>query len=150
MTAQKRAQIEASRPMLLQMARENYGLEINPGSFETDSRLGLIAIAFGEAHGKGPAYHKAVMSAYWQQAQDVSDIHVLQELAESVGLPTENFAAELERPEYAAAVDRDVQEAAMYGLNSVPALVFAEKYLVSGAQPYDVLKQVIERVQAES
>jgi predicted DsbA family dithiol-disulfide isomerase len=37
----------------------------------------------------------------------------------------------------------------MYGLDGVPALVFADKYLVSGAQPYNVLKQVVEKVQAE-
>ncbi|RIK33684.1 MAG: disulfide bond formation protein DsbA, partial [Chloroflexi bacterium] len=31
---------------------------------------------------------------------------------------------------------------------AVPAMVFAEKYLVSGAQPYPVLVEVTERVRA--
>jgi predicted DsbA family dithiol-disulfide isomerase len=36
-----------------------------------------------------------------------------------------------------------------YRLDGVPALVFAERYLVVGAQPYDTLKQVVEKVQEE-
>ena len=32
-----------------------------------------------------------------------------------------------------------------YGLTSVPALIFADHYLIMGAQPYQVLKQVVER-----
>ena len=35
-----------------------------------------------------------------------------------------------------------------FGLNSRPALI-ADKYLVMGAQPYDTLKQVIEKIQEE-
>jgi predicted DsbA family dithiol-disulfide isomerase len=31
----------------------------------------------------------------------------------------------------------------------VPALVFANKYLVTGAQPYEVLVQVVEQIQDE-
>jgi predicted DsbA family dithiol-disulfide isomerase len=34
-------------------------------------------------------------------------------------------------------------------MTGVPALVFDEKYLVVGAQPLDVLKQVVDQVQAE-
>ncbi len=33
-----------------------------------------------------------------------------------------------------------------YGLQGVPALIFNNKYLVSGVQPYEVLKQVVEKV----
>jgi predicted DsbA family dithiol-disulfide isomerase len=47
-------------------------------------------------------------------------------------------------------VSADIDLARQYRLDGVPALVFAEKYLVMGAQPYNVLKQVVERVQAES
>ena len=35
-------------------------------------------------------------------------------------------------------------------MTGVPALVFAEKYLVMGAQPLEVLKQVVEQVKSEA
>jgi predicted DsbA family dithiol-disulfide isomerase len=36
------------------------------------------------------------------------------------------------------------------GITGVPALVFGEKYLVSGAQPEEVLKHVIAMLQEEA
>ncbi len=34
------------------------------------------------------------------------------------------------------------------GIDAIPAHVFARRFLVLGAQPYDVLKQVVERITA--
>lgn len=36
-----------------------------------------------------------------------------------------------------------------YGLNGVPAMVFADRYLISGAQPYPTLAQATEQVMEE-
>ena len=87
------------------------------------------------------------MQAYWQQARAIDDKDVLKEIAASVGLNTENFASLLESPQFNAEVDADIALAREYGLDGVPALIFDNKYLVVGAQPYDVLKRVIEQVQ---
>jgi len=141
--------IEASRPMFNQRAREQYGLEINSGPFGINSRPALVADKYAESQGKGEAFHKAVMNAYWQQARSIEDAHVLKEIAEYVGLNTENFDAVLTDPTYDAEVSADIELAREYRLDGVPALVFAEKYLVIGAQPYDTLKQVVEKVQEE-
>ncbi len=133
------------------MAREQYGLEINQGPFEIDSRLVHIAAKYAEAQdkAKGETFHKAVMDAYWHQARSIDDPVVLKELAESVGLNGEDFAAALQNPEFEQQVLADVQTARDYRLDGVPALIFADTYLVSGAQPYDVLKRVVEKVQEE-
>lgn len=144
-----KARIEAGRPRFNQMAREQYGLEINQGPFGIDSRPALIAEKYAETQQKGEAFHKAVMDAYWQQARSIDDPALLKELAERVGLPTENFDAILHDPEFEGQVDQDIQTARDYQLDGVPALIFENTYLVSGAQPYDVLKRVVEKVQQE-
>jgi predicted DsbA family dithiol-disulfide isomerase len=148
-TPQKLAQIDATRPRFERMAREQYGLEVHSGPFGIDSRLALIADKYVETQGKGAAFHKAAMNAYWQEAQDISDINVLEEIAKNVGLNTEQFKRALQDPQFDAEVSADIQLAHEYRLNGVPALIFADKYLVSGAQPYELLKQVVERVQEE-
>ncbi|GAC1407432.1 MAG: DsbA family oxidoreductase [Ktedonobacteraceae bacterium] len=150
-TSQKLAQIEASRPRFEQMAREQYGLEIHAGPFGIDSRLALVADKYAESQGeaKGAAFHKAVMNAYWQEARAIDDLNVLKEIAAQVGLNTEQFEGALKEPQFDAQVATDIRIAHEYELNGVPALIFADKYLVSGAQPYDVLKRVVEKVQEE-
>ncbi len=149
MPAEYRARIEAARPLLQKRAREQYGLEINVGPSSIDSRPALVVEKYAISEGKGETFHKAVMKAYWQQARAIDDRGVLKEIAESAGLNTDNFLAVLEDPTFDAEVSADIALAEEYGLTGVPALVFANTYLVMGAQPYDVLKKVVEKIQAE-
>ena len=142
--------MERSRPLFQERAREQYGLEINSGPIGINSRPALVAEKYAESQGKGAAFHRAVMQAYWQQARSIDKQEVLQEIAARVDLNTDGFATLLENPQFNAEVDDDIALANEYGLDGVPALVFANRYLVVGAQPYDVLKRVVERVQDES
>ena len=81
--------IQESRPRFAQMAREQHGLEINSGPFGIKSRKALVGEKHAEALDKGREYHDAVIEAYWSKAQDISDLSVLREIAEDVGLDGE-------------------------------------------------------------
>jgi len=74
---------------------------------------------------------------------------VLKEIMSRVGLDETHYEAAIQNPDHVAAVDADIAQAYAYGLQGVPALIFNNKYLVSGAQPYQVLKQVVEKVLEE-
>ena len=149
MPAEYRARIEAGRPRLYQMAREHYGLELNAGQLVANSRPALVGAKYAEQQGAGDAYHAVVFRAFWQQAKDIGDHGVLGDIAEGVGLERAAFLQALELPVYQTAVQADVDQASAYGLHGVPALVFDDKYLVSGAQPYDVLRQMVEQIRRE-
>lgn len=144
-----RARIEAMKPQLLAIARERYHREINQGPFGIDSRPALIGEKFAEAHGKGGAYHEAMMRAYWQEARNIGDRAVLADVAQRIGLVRDEFLAALDDPIYDAQVQADIEIAHTYGLNGVPALIFDNRYLVSGAQPAEVLRRVVAQVLAE-
>jgi predicted DsbA family dithiol-disulfide isomerase len=143
------ARIKATEPRLNKMAREQYNVELNRGPMGIHSRAALIGAKVAETLGKGPQYHDAVFRAYWQRANNISDVDVLAEIARSIGLEREPFLAALQDERYSAEVDSDIDEAYSYGLTGVPALIFGQRYLVSGAQPYEVLRQVVEKVEAE-
>ena len=81
--------------------------------------------------------------------QDISDLDTLADLAASVGLDRAAFLAALDDAEYKRAMLADVRQAHAYGLTGVPALVFDDKYLVVGAQPLPILRQVVERCEQE-
>ena len=144
-----RQRIEANRPRMKAMAREQYGLEINQGQFGIDSRPSLILEKYAEEKGKGHEYHDAINRAYWQEAKSIEDESVLKEIMTRVGLDATHYEAAIQNPDHAAVVDADIAQAHAYGLNGVPALIFNNKYLVSGAQPYEALKQVVEKVLKE-
>ena len=81
--------------------------------------------------------------------KDISQPDVLRELLASIGLPTLDLDSVLAVPEYEAAVDADIAQAARYGIQAVPSVIFENRYLVSGAQPYDVFRQVMQRLEQE-
>jgi predicted DsbA family dithiol-disulfide isomerase len=135
--------IIAARPQFETMARERYDLEINSGPFGIDSRSALIGAKFAKAQGKGRVYHNLAFRSYWQEALDISKTDVLLEIAESAGLDRDAFMSALGDRLYIQHVDSDIQQAQIYGIQGVPAMIFDEKYLVSGAQPYEVLSDVI-------
>ncbi|MEO8608584.1 MAG: DsbA family oxidoreductase [Chloroflexota bacterium] len=143
-----RARIEASQPQLKQMAREHYGVELKSGPFGINSRTALIGDKYAESQGKGDAYHMATFKAYWQEGRDIEDRAVLLDIAQSVGLDAEKFNSALDEPMYEDAVLFDIEQAQNFGLSGVPALIFANKYLVSGAQPYESLMNIVQQVQA--
>ncbi len=148
MPPEYRARIEATQPRFNQMAREMYSLEINRGPMGIPSRSALIGAKYAETTDRGDAYHAAIYRAYWLDAKSIDDRQVLSEVARSIGLEKNIFLAALDDPKYETRVDRDIEQAHLYGLNGVPALVFNNKYLVSGAQPYDVLRGVVEKIEA--
>jgi predicted DsbA family dithiol-disulfide isomerase len=149
MPPEYRARIEAMRPQLYATARERYNRELNPGPFGRDSRPALTGAKYAEAMGHGLAYHDAVMHAYWRDARDIEDRAVLAGIAAAVGLDREAYLAALDDPAYDAEVQADIDLAHRYGLNGVPALVFDNRYLVSGAQPAEALKQVVGQIERE-
>lgn len=136
------------RPQLIQIAHEQYGLEMQAGALGINSRPALIGAKFAEAQGQGKAYHDAVFRAYWQQGQRIDDLEVLTRIAEEIGLDVLSFREALNNPDYDAQVSEDVMEAVSTGIQGVPAMVFGSKFLVSGAQPYDALVNITDQVNA--
>jgi len=89
---------------------------------------------------------EALMSAYFEDARDVSDPAVLREVAMAAGLESGRIEAVLTGDEYADDVRADVAAAAAYGANGVPFFVFEGRYAVSGAQPAEVFGRALEQV----
>jgi predicted DsbA family dithiol-disulfide isomerase len=89
---------------------------------------------------------EALMSAYFEDARDVSDPAVLREVATAAGLESGRIEAVLTGDEYADDVRADVAAAAAYGANGVPFFVFEGRYAVSGAQPAEVFGRALEQV----
>ncbi len=136
-------------PNLLHIADTQYGLTLNRGPLGIHTRAAHVGAKFAEAQGVGKAFSQAVYKAYWEQAQSIDDLDLLQSIAESVGLDGATFRAAIEDDTYIEQVEADESEAHSIPLNGVPALVFERKYLVSGAQPYERLVSIVGQIQQQ-
>lgn len=145
-----RRKIAEHWPRVQQTARERFGLELTRmegGHHPT--RLAHIGAKYAIAQGQGEAYHKAVFRAHWQELRDISAPATLTEMAVAIGLDETAFRAALTDEQWIAEVETDEYWAYQQGLSGVPAFIFGNRYLVSGAQPVEVLRQVADQCLAE-
>lgn len=150
MPPEYRQRIEQGRPALVARMKQDHGVDLKAGPLGINSRPSLILEKYAEAQGKGAAFHDVTQAAYWLEGRDISDAGELRALMQQADLDPAQYDAALSDPQYEAEVDADVAQAREYGLDGVPALVFNDKYLVMGAQPYPTLAAAVERVLAET
>jgi predicted DsbA family dithiol-disulfide isomerase len=145
--AAHRRRIAEGWPRVQEIARNRFGLDMRRAEDPSprNTRLAHVGAKFALAQGRAEAYHKAVFAAHWRDLRDISSADTLAEIAREVGLDEAAFRAALTDPEFVAAVEGDEYWAWQQGLQGVPAFIFAERYLVSGAQPVELLQEVYDR-----
>lgn len=129
---------------------EEAGLVMKRGSRLINTRLALSAAEFAREHGLFDEMHLALFKAYWEQTGDIGTVEGLKAIAVEVGLDAEALAAELAAGRFEDMLDANRREATQVGINGIPAHVFALRYLVMGAHPYEILKQVADKVASEN
>jgi predicted DsbA family dithiol-disulfide isomerase len=100
-------------------------------------------------HGLQSEMKERLMRATFTEGLPIADKPTLVRLAAEAGLPAAQVQAVLDGDAYADAVRADQQQAAQYGITGVPFFVADGKYAVSGAQPPEVLLQLLQRAYNE-
>jgi predicted DsbA family dithiol-disulfide isomerase len=104
---------------------------------------------FGLEHGKQIELKERLMKAYFAEGAVMSDDDTLVRLATEVGLDGDVARGVLAADTYAQAVRADERDAAELGIGGVPFFVIG-RYVVSGAQPPELLLQVLEKAKREA
>ncbi len=132
----------------MQSIAESVGLNMKTRDVIINSRRALGAAEFAREHGRFDAMHHALFQAHWGGVGKLEDVDDLVRIGEGVGLDGAALREAVESNRYAEVIDENRRMASSAGIDAIPAHVFARRFLVLGAQPYDVLKQVVERITA--
>jgi predicted DsbA family dithiol-disulfide isomerase len=143
-------QSAATRAMIRDRAAET-GFEMRMGD---DSRIyntfdAHRLLHWAEEHGKQAALKAALFDAYFTKQQNPGDAAVLADTAALVRLDRAEAAEVLASGRYAEEVRTAEELWRQRGINSVPAIVINDKYLVSGGQPAEVFEQALRQIAAE-
>lgn len=90
-----------------------------------------------------------IQDALFVQNKDISDVAVLEEAVKNTNVDFEAWQEAFENPETEQAVLEDLNRVRSYGIQGAPALVINQKYLISGAQPQEVIEKTIEKIAEE-
>jgi predicted DsbA family dithiol-disulfide isomerase len=106
----------------------------------------LLHLALG--HRRQSALKERLLSAHFEEAQDCSDHQVLVQLADDVGLDSNEVRAVLASDRYAENVRADQAMAREMNITGVPFFVVGQ-YGVSGAQSSATFQQILDRAYVE-
>ena len=97
-------------------------------------------------YGKQTELHMRLFSAYFSEQKAVDDTQILLESVAQVGLKRDEAKDVLDSGRYANDVKNIESTWMKRGVQAVPAVIFNDKYLISGAQSIDVFKAHIEEL----
>ena len=134
----------------MQDVAESVGLEMRTRDVIINSRRALGAAEFAREQGRFEEMHHALFKAHWEGSGKLEEVDDLVRIGGSIGLDGARLHEVIEAGRYEPVIDENRRVATSVGINAIPAHVFGRRYLVLGAQPYDVFKQVVDRVVEES
>lgn len=132
----------------LQSVADNVGLTMKQRDVIINSRRALSAAEFAREHAKFEEMHHALFKAHWEGTGRLENVDDLVRIGSGLGLDEAELRAAIESNRYEALIDENRGAAGSVGIDAIPAHIFGRRYLVVGAQPYDVLKQVVDRLTA--
>lgn len=135
------------------MARAR-GMVLKLPPVQPRSRKAFEAAAFARDRGAFAAMHEALFRAFFEDGRDLADADVLADVATSVGLVADDLREALQTGRYTRGVVDDRRRALSIGVSGVPAMLLQRAgdrpVLVSGAQPYEVLKRSVDAMVRET
>ncbi|MFF5325293.1 DsbA family oxidoreductase [Janibacter hoylei] len=99
--------------------------------------------------GLGDEVKEALLSGHFEHGLDIGDVDALARVGADAGLDEGEVRAALADGRYEAAVAADIDMARQIGVTGVPFVVVDMKYAVSGAQPPEVFREVVDKALAE-
>ena len=123
------------------------GLPYGRRTHTYNSRLAQELGKWADTQPGGGAIHDLLYKAYFVEARNIGDPDILVAIAEQAGLDGIEARKVLDERRFKDAVYADWQKSAAYGVTGVPTFVAARQGVV-GAQPYEVLAQLVERAGA--
>jgi predicted DsbA family dithiol-disulfide isomerase len=130
-----------------QHARE-VGITIGPVPHKYNTHLSLLLTEYAKEQEKVREYNQAVFRAFWSDSRDISDPAVLEQIMTVIGLDFTAAIIGVKSGEYDRRFEEEKALARQLRITAVPAFIFDDKYLISGAQPVEVFRRVLRETAA--
>jgi len=125
------------------------GLPYSRRTHTYNSRLAQELAKWADSQPGFETIHNALYRAYFVDGRNIGDPEVLIDIAQSVGLSADAAREVLADRTFKDAVDADWEESRRRGITGVPSFI-SGKYKVVGAQPYNVLADLLRAADSEA
>jgi predicted DsbA family dithiol-disulfide isomerase len=138
------------------MASER-GMNLKLPPVQPRSRRAFELAEFARDKGRFDETHRALFKAFFEDGKDISDLGVLEEIAELVGVDPEEAKIAIELGTYRKRILDQERRATTLGISAVPTILLSSAgrpientAMISGAQPYEVVQSAVKRAVREA
>jgi len=100
-------------------------------------------------HGVQDEAEERLFAAYFTEGKNTADHEILIQIGTEIGLDPGEVKKVLAGNDFAAEVEKDIEEARQFRISGVPFFVFDRKYAVSGAQDSKVFLETLQKAFAD-
>lgn len=143
------AQIAETQAMIRERGA-SVGFTFCPRDFVYNTFDAHRLLQWAGTQGRQLPLKQALLRAYHGQGKDPSNHDVLLEAAQSVGLDVAEARNVLDSDAFADEVRDEEREYQSMGIQSVPSVIFNNRYLVTGGQPVEAFEQAIRDIAKEA
>lgn len=108
------------------------------------TRLAHEAAHWARSQGCFDKYHEGLFRAFFERGDDIGDIEVLISLATNLKLAGELLRVALVTGKFEKSVLNDERKASRLGVTKIPAFVANRKTMLTGVQPVENLRRLVE------
>ena len=123
------------------------GIRFGPQALMSNSSIAMQGGEFAKEYGKYDPYHEAVFRAFFTDCKDIGNPSVILDIAKGVGLDAVALSAALEEGIYMPRLQDASSMAKMNGFSAAPTFVIEGYGSISGAQPIDTFRMILDGVQ---
>lgn len=122
----------------------SYGIKFGDLKRMPNSYNALEAAEYAKSIGKGHEYHEALMQAYFTDVMDISDIQVLGQVGEGVGIRKTDLVESVLEKRFSDILEKNTQYARSQGIRSTPTFIINDEYRIVGAQPIENFRKILD------
>jgi predicted DsbA family dithiol-disulfide isomerase len=121
-------------------------------TFTTNSHKALLLAEAVKESGSDvfEALNEGLFRAYFSEGKNIGDAAVLRKIAEETGVPGEMVERAWSDPLYEERLKRQHEAASRIGVTGIPTFIIGNKWILEGAVPTDLLREVAQEVAAVS
>ncbi len=112
----------------------------------SNSRLALMASEYARDQGKYYTFHENMFHAYFTEALDIGKPDVIADVAKRSGLEEKKTLNAVNNGRYELRLNEAREEGEAIGLTGVPLFIINNKYQITGAQPIETFRNLLDKI----
>ena len=128
---------------------KQYGVTFGDVRLLPNSHKATVLAEYAKEKDKFAEFSENIFKAYFINCLDISKDEILFEIAETAGLDIPEAEKALQDVKYIRLAEKNMKEAAIHGVESVPTFIINDKYKIAGSQPLEAFRELFNRLQKE-